>query len=197
MIDSKTPDEILIDLAKNNNEEAFNMLLFRWNGLISMICVRHLKSAKKYGITFQELKNAAQYGIYSSLKYFDKRKSNFKTYLNLVISQAIMRCIKNGEDRFYELSACLSFDDNAYGESPMHLDEIISDPESSVVKWYDDNERFEYFENMDEEILSRKDKTIMYLRASGYTYKEAAKKLKISKANTDFTIKKIKKTMRK
>lgn len=197
MINSKTPDEILIDLAKNNDEEAFNMLLFKWNGVISMLCARNLKSAKKYGITFHELKNAAQYGVYCSLKYFNKSKSNFKTYLNLIVNQAIKKCIKNGEIVFFELSACVSFDENAYDDSLMQLDEVIPDPESSTVEWYINNEQFENFENIDEEDLSKEDKMIMYLKASGYTYKEVAKKLNISKTHTDFILKKIKKTMRK
>lgn len=197
MIDSKTSNEKLIELAKNNNEEAFNMLLFKWNGLISMLCVSHLKNASKFGINFQELKGVAQLSLYDCLKYYDKSKSNFKTYLNLIINQKLIKYIKAYEIRYSELSSCLSLDDNAYENSLMQLDEIVADPESSVVKWYNNNERFDYFENIDEEILSKQDKTIMYLRASGYTYHEAAGKLKMTKAHTDFAMKKIKKIVRK
>ncbi|MCH5171509.1 MAG: hypothetical protein J1F31_01560 [Erysipelotrichales bacterium] len=197
MIDSKTSDEVLIELAKNNSEEAFNMLLFRWNGLITMICVSYFKSARKYGVTFHELKSIAQFSVYNGLRFYDKNKSNFKTYLNLIVSQAIIRCIRISENRYYELSSCLSFDENTYDCSIMRLDEVIPDPESSVVKWYNDIESFEYFNSLDEEVLSKRDKTVMYLRASGYTYHEAATKLKLSKTHTDFTLKKIKKIARK
>lgn len=197
MVNTNTSNDKLIELAKNNNEEAFNMLLFRWNGIITIICVSHLKNASKYGINFQELKGVAQFGLYACLKYYDGSKSKFKTYLNLIINQTISKYIKKHEIHFTELSSCISLDECAYDDSFMKIDEIIDDPDSSIVKWYSENEEFEYFDNLDEEILSKEDKTIMYLRASGYTYHEAADKLKISKSHTDFTLKKIKKISRK
>ena len=197
MIDTKTSNEQLIELSKNNNEEAFSVLLFKWNGLISMLCLNYLKNAAKFGITFQELKSIAQYSVYNSLKYYDKNKSNFKTYLNMIVTQAIIKHIKKSEIRFYELSSCISLDESAYENSLIKFDEIIDDPSTSIVNWYNSNEEFEYFDSIDESILSKEDKTIMYLRASGYTYHEAAKKLKIPKNHTDFTLKKVKKISRK
>ncbi|MCH5180613.1 MAG: hypothetical protein J1F32_05330 [Erysipelotrichales bacterium] len=197
MINNKTANNKLIELAKNNNEEAFNMLLFRWNGVLSMICASYLKSASKFGINFQELKGVAQFSLYNSLKYYDKNKSNFKTYLNLIINQALTKYIKKYEIRYCELLSCLSFDDIVYENSIMQLDEIIGDPESSIVNWYNNNEQFDYFKDLNEEILSKEDKNIIYLKASGYTYHEASEKLKISKTRTDFALKKIKKIMRK
>lgn len=197
MINNKTANNKLIELAKDNNEEAFNMLLFRWNGIISMICVSHLKNASRFGINFQELKGVAQFGLYKCLKYYDKNKSNFKTYLNLTINQTLVKYIKKQEIRYCELSAYLSLDDIVYENSLMQLDEVVADPESSIVKWYNDNEQFDFFNDFDEGVLSKEDKTIMYLKASGYTYHEAAEKLKVSKTRTDFTMKKIKKIIQK
>ena len=197
MINNKTANNKLIELAKDNNEEAFNMLLFRWNGIISMICVSHLKNASRFGINFQELKGVAQFGLYKCLKYYDKNKSNFKTYLNLTINQTLIKYIKKQEIRYCELSAYLSLDDIVYENSLMQLDEVVADPESSIVKWYNDNEQFDFFNDFDEGVLSKEDKTIMYLKASGYTYHEAAEKLKVSKTRTDFTMKKIKKIIQK
>ncbi len=197
MISINTSNDELIELAKHNNEEAFNMLLFKCNGIISMICINYIKRGKKYGITFQELKSVAEYAIFNSLKYFDKTKSNFKTFLNLIINQELAKYVKKIETRFYELSSYLSFEDNVYENSSLEWDEVIGDPGSSIVDWYNTNEKFDYFDGIEEAILSKKDKNIMYLRASGYTYSEAAKKLNTSKSHADFTIKKIKKIVLK
>lgn len=196
MINHKTTDEVLIKLVKKNDEEAFNMLLFRWNNLLSLLCVEYARMGKQYGVTFQELKNVAEFSFYNSLKFYDSSKSNLKTYLNLVVKQALYKYVKASEERFIELSQYVNLDNFSFDTHTI-IENIIPDINSSVVNWCVFNDEFESFDQMDEEIISQKDKHLLYLRAAGYSYDESTKLLKTTKSRAGFTLKKIRNVVKK
>lgn len=196
MINHKTSDEVLMKLVKKNNEEAFNMLLFRWDNLLNMLCVEFAKMGRPYGVTFQELKNVAEFSFYNCLKYFNKSKANFKTYLNMVIKQALYKYVKASAQRYMELSQYISLDDFSF-DTHSTMENSIADKHSSVVDWCVVNDEFENFLNLDDEVISQRDKHLLYLRAAGYSYEESTKIMNISKSQAGFTLKKIRSVAKK
>ena len=108
---SNLSDDELIELIKQNDNEAFNMLLFRYRNLITIVCFSYVKSAKMCGIDITELKSIACICIYKNLKYYVKEKSSIKTLFfpkntnniknySYICSQITKRC--NLNERYHQ-----------------------------------------------------------------------------------------------
>jgi len=183
----------LIVLAKQGNEEAMNMLLFKYDAFLNLLCISYLKNQRHLGIEFAELKNIARISMFASLKYYDCEKSDLRTFLNLTISQDIRKYIASCVRRYAQMKASIFFEDNPYSDDNMTYEEIISDENTSVKKWQDNKDRFETFCEMEGKYISKKEKDIMLLRAIGYRHGEIVEKLNITKSKADLAVKKIRK----
>lgn len=190
---SNFSDDELIELIKQNDNEAFNMLLFRYKNLITIVCFSYAKSAKMCGIDLTELKSIACICIYKNLKYYVKEKSSIKTFLNMVINQGLTKFVSEAIEHYRLLETYINLDENVFEDSSLKYEEVIPDHDTSITKWIENNERFDSFNEIDEEYLSKKDKMVLMLKASGYTYAEIADKLNIAVTQPDVSIKKIKK----
>lgn len=185
-------EQKLIILAKQGNEEAMNMLLFKYDTFLNLLCITYLKNQKYLRIEFAELKNIARISMFTSLKYYDYTKSDLRTFLNLTITQDIRKYIASCVKRYTQMKASIFFEDNPYSDDSITYEEIISDESTSVKKWQDDNEQFEKFCEIEEKYISKREKDIMLLRASGYRHGEIVEKLNITKSNADSAIRKMK-----
>ncbi|MCI6358262.1 MAG: hypothetical protein MR766_06560 [Erysipelotrichaceae bacterium] len=190
---SNLSDDELIELIKQNDNEAFNMLLFRYRNLITIVCFSYVKSAKMCGIDITELKSIACICIYKNLKYYVKEKSSIKTFLNMVINQGLTKFVSEAIEHYRLLETYINLDENVFEDSSLKYEEVIPDHDTSITNWIDNNERFDSFNEIDEEYLSKKEKMVLLLKAVGYTYAEIADKLNIAITQPDVSIKKIKK----
>ncbi len=186
-------EQNLINLAKQGDEEAMNMLLFKYDAFLNLLCVSYLKNQRYLKIEFAELKNIARISMFTSLKYYDQTKSDLRTFLNLTISQDIRRYIAGCVKRYTQMKASIFFEDNPYSDDNMTYEEIISDENTSVKKWKDNKDKFETFCEMEGKYISKKEKDIMLLRAGGYRHGEIVDKLNITKSKADLAVKKVRK----
>ena len=121
---SNFSDDELIELIKQNDNEAFNMLLFRYKNLITIVCFSYAKSAKMCGIDLTELKSIACICIYKNLKYYVKEKSSIKTFLNMVINQGLTKFVSEAIEHYRLLETYINLDENVFEDRKIALRRI-------------------------------------------------------------------------
>ena len=111
----------------------------------------------------------------------------------MVINQGLTKFVSEAIEHYRLLETYINLDENVFEDSSLKYEEVIPDHDTSITNWIDNNERFDSFNEIDEEYLSKKEKMVLLLKAVGYTYAEIADKLNIAITQPDVSIKKIKK----
>lgn len=190
-IDKNTTSEKLIKLASEGNEEALNMLLFRYNGLLTLICLNVLTKTRDVSVSLHDLMSTATIGLNRSLKYYDKNKSSVKTYINLVVKQELSKYIADLRRKIEYLEFSLNLDEPVFEEGDVFYHDLIEDKYSSIKDKCMQDEEFETFYETDDGYLSQKEKDAILLKAAGFTHKEIAKKMKTKETINDVALRKV------
>lgn len=189
-----TSDQELVKLAQSGDKEAVDKLLEKYDTLLTTICLNHMTKCCAYGIEFLEVKNIARIALFSFLRYYDADRSKFRTFVSLVVNQEVKKYILAYNYRQQEIKQWLFLDDHPFDdENDVTNDDFIAGENTSLSEWYEINEKFEQFNDIDEHYLSKTEKDALMLKAAGYKYSEIAEIIKNKDSVVDIAIKKLRK----
>lgn len=194
---NKNDNQDLIKRAQKGDEEAVNMLLFKYDSFLTMLCYICIKKQKNICIEFSELKHIARIALFVGLKTYDYTKSTFKTFMSVIVCREINKYIMEYTKRNNELKKYIYFEDSPYNQESFSYEDLISGNDDSVTKWYENNEDFDAFCDVDEKYFSKQEKEIIMLKSAGYSHLEISRLLNISNKTSDRAIKKMKKMSNK
>ena len=190
-------DEKLIENIKQEDQNALNCLIERYNEVVSM-------KANKFfmvGAEREDMVQEGMIGLYKAVKSFNTEKQNsFKTFANMCIERQLITAVKNSNrQKHIPLNSSISlnaaaYDDNEDMDKLDVLDvKVLNDPSDIIA----DREYFQSIENKIKENLSEFELQVLYEYEKGKTYAAIAEKLNAKIKSVDTAIQRIRKKANK
>lgn len=191
------PDDELVMLAREKNEEALEILLDRYKELVNM-------KVSKYFIIGAEREDIVQeglIGLYKAIKNFELDKQNsFKSFANLCIERQLITAIKtSNRQKHIPLNSSVSLNttvfDNDDDTSLMELfnSKTAEDPLDTITK----KEYYKIIGDKIDENLSDFEKKVLARFAAGDSYVKIAERLEAPVKSVDNAIQRIRKKANK
>lgn len=186
----------LLYLARQRNEEAFNMLLQLYNPLFCALYGRIHKANDTF--RFDDAMQAAAIGLYHAVYYFrEDQNMAFHNFVSLCASREMKawrrREISSG---YIDNKPILSLDYELRDAEGIYFHDTVSDPgrhdveaivrsrveQESIFRTYDPRRTPEGM--------------VLYLRQQGFSYREIARRLGITEKNVDNLYQKVKRKLK-
>ena len=171
---STLSDDVLAELSKDGNDNAFNELALRYLGKI-----RHI--ARKYSAQGYELNDFVQEGLMALMyacKAFDKDGGRaFGSFVSLVVERRFITIIRSSQSKKAVPESALVQIDSVSDE----LTGYVASPEEQLVY----KEQLDQVLNRLHALLSAREYEVLMLFASGLSYSKISNKLNISEKSVD------------
>ena len=174
-------DYELLDLIYENNEEARELLLNKYQPIIIDTAKKYYKTNKYHGIELEDLIQEGNYAIFKAIeKYKIDKDIKFYTYVTACIKKNIQTFCRKTNKRNYEvLNKAFSYEVCEPTTMQPYKNIITTETEKDPlnVVLFDD-----YYQKLNQLRLDLdKDTSAVFeLRCNGFSYKEIAKLLDIS-----------------
>ena len=190
-------DEKLIENIKNEDQNAFNCLVERYNDLVNM-------KARKFfmaGAEKDDMVQEGMIGLYKAVKsYVPQKQNSFKTFANMCIERQLITAVKNSNrQKHIPLNSSVSLNASAYDDNE-DVDRIdilniktLNDPSDIIANQ-------EYFKDIQEKIkenLSEFELMVLNEYEKGKSYAAIAEKLNAKTKSVDTAIQRIRKKANK
>ena len=190
-------DEKLIENIKNEDQNAFNCLVERYNDLVNM------KASKFFmaGAETDDMVQEGMIGLYKAVKsYVPQKQNSFKTFANMCIERQLITAVKNSNrQKHIPLNSSVSLNASAYDDNE-DVDRIdilniktLNDPSDIIANQ-------EYFKDIQEKIkenLSEFELMVLNEYEKGKSYAAIAEKLNAKTKSVDTAIQRIRKKANK
>ena len=178
-------DEELVALCKSGDEEAYSALIGRW-----LFAVRSRASIyDKSGIDFEDLVQEGFIGLMNAVKAYDNDfGASFSTFAFLCIDRKILDAVKKSLGKKQIPKHALVFlEDNFDLESDKSVN-----PESVIIS----QENIAILKQRIAEKLSDREREVLNLYLSGYSYQGIAEKLKCTLKSVDNAMQRLRKKLK-
>ena len=181
---SELPDDDLVGLSKNSNEDAFRELVLRYLYLIRSVALNYRGS----GLEPDDLIQEGLLGLLSAVKTCDDSKGTFKAYAGVCVKNKILSAVRFAlSDKNKILNDSVLFDD----ESGLPAD-YFSEPEAVVLS----KESAERLKAAIRENLTELEQNVLSLYLLGYSYAEISKRLSIDEKACDNAMQRVRRKLR-
>lgn len=171
---STLSDDVLAELSKDGNDNAFNELVLRYLGMI-----RHI--ARKYSARGYELNDFVQEGLlallYACRSYDKSGGRTFGSFVSLVVERRFISIIRSSQSQKAVPDSALVQIDSVSEE----LTGTVGSPEEQLVV----KEQLNQVLNRLSALLSAREYEVLMLFASGLSYSKISQKLNISEKSVD------------
>ena len=108
-------DEKLIENIKNEDQNAFNCLVERYNDLVNMKASKFFMAGAEKDDMVQE----GMIGLYKAVKsYVPQKQNSFKTFANMCIERQLITAVKNSNrQKHIPLNSSVSLNASAYDDN--------------------------------------------------------------------------------
>ncbi len=190
-------DEKLIENIKNEDQNAFNCLVERYNDLVNMKASKFFMAGAEKDDMVQE----GMIGLYKAVKsYVPQKQNSFKTFANMCIERQLITAVKNSNrQKHIPLNSSVSLNASAYDDNE-DVDRIdilniktLNDPSDIIANQ-------EYFKDIQEKIkenLSEFELMVLNEYEKGKSYAAIAEKLNAKTKSVDTAIQRIRKKANK
>ena len=190
-------DEKLIENIKNEDQNAFNCLVERYNDLVNMKASKFFMAGAEKDDMVQE----GMIGLYKAVKsYVPQKQNSFKTFANMCIERQLITAIKRyNRQKHIPLNSSVSLNASAYDDNE-DVDRIdilniktLNDPSDIIANQ-------EYFKDIQEKIkenLSEFELMVLNEYEKGKSYAAIAEKLNAKTKSVDTAIQRIRKKANK
>ena len=190
-------DEKLIENIKNEDQNAFNCLVERYNDLVNMKASKFFMAGAEKDDMVQE----GMIGLYKAVKsYVPQKQNSFKTFANMCIERQLITAVKNSNrQKHIPLNSSVSLNASAYDDNE-DVDRIdilniktLNDPSDIIANQ-------EYFKDIQEKIkenLSEFELIVLNEYEKGKSYAAIAEKLNAKTKSVDTAIQRIRKKANK
>ena len=190
-------DEKLIENIKNEDQNAFNCLVERYNDLVNMKASKFFMAGAEKDDMVQE----GMIGLYKAVKsYVPQKQNSFKTFANMCIERQLITAVKNSNrQKHIPLNSSVSLNASAYDDNE-DVDRIdilniktLNDPSDIIANQ-------EYFKDIQEKIkenLSEFELMVLNEYEKGKSYAAIAEKLNAKTKSVDRALQRIRKKSNK
>ncbi len=180
----------LLELIKENNEEALENLIEKYRSTIIGILLKYKKDAYLIGLDIKDLYQEGLIGLFEAIKTYDEQKdASFKTYANLVIDRKLLDLIKaNKRLKHFTLNNAVSLDSLLDEEDDRNLYDKLETDESTPISKLIDEEDNELLKSS----LTDFELKVYILKIEGKNNKEIASILDKNLRSVENTIQRIK-----
>lgn len=186
-------DEELIELYKENNEDAKDLLFQKYNYIIDIIINKYKKAIYALGIDITEVRQDAMLSFSNALvKYVDTKNTSLPTFITVLVERKIQNCIRSADtikNRLNKESYSLEYN---YADYNRTLEDYIGSNDNNPLSQL---EKKEYYRELQEKIdanLSSFEKDVYKLKLNGFEYLDIAKILNKEPKQIDNTIQRVK-----
>lgn len=188
------PDEEVVKLIKNGDDEAFTYLCEKYKDVINIKVAKYYIIGAERDDTVQE----GMIGLFKAIKNYDETKQNsFKTFANICIERQLITAIKSSNRQKHQpLNSYLSLNNSAYDNDDNDEELIntfdsktIEDPLDTIMK----KEYIAHIESTIDKTLSGFEKQVLNRYIKGESYVDIASKLDAPVKSVDNAIQRIRK----
>ncbi len=168
-------DDELILYIRQNNEEALNMLLFRYRDIRDILIWETLKKNRYCGLEFDDLKQTAYEATLLVAETYDPKKSCLFSYWKLIVARELQTFLKkhNGLSASL-LNTAYSFDGLDEFERNYCFSQSTEVSEYSLTDSINQDESMVRLAEAVDHGLTPQEKAVMAYRMLGYSYEEIA-----------------------
>ena len=188
------PDEEVVKLIKNGDDEAFTYLCEKYKDVINIKVAKYYIIGAERDDTVQE----GMIGLFKAIKNYDETKQNsFKTFANICVERQLITAIKSSNRQKHQpLNSYLSLNNSAYDNDDNDEELIntfdsktIEDPLDTIMK----KEYIAHIESTIDKTLSGFEKQVLNRYIKGESYVDIASKLDAPVKSVDNAIQRIRK----
>ncbi len=193
-----TNDNELIMLYREEDEDAKNILFYKYRFIIDILIKKHLKYLTSLNIDYQEIYSECTVGFSDGLRSYQEDKSaSLATFITLCIERRLGNIIrKYNRDKYKALQDTFSLD-YIYSEKDTRLMDLLSDDyEHDPLKNITEQEGYLELVNSIKDKLTEKEYEVFVLMVRGLSYIEIAKILNNTPKQIDNTIQRVKSKIR-
>lgn len=183
-------DYELMYYVNENNDDARNIIIKKYEPLINSLATRMIKSCQYLGLEKSDLIQEGMIGLNHAMGYFNEQKDiTFYTYAKTCIERKLISAIVSAKRlKHKNLNESISFDADEDGTMDFLLKDESSNPEKIVVNEEINNEKIELVKNK----LTDFENQVFDLMLSYFNYKEIAEMLDKEPKQIDNAIQRIK-----
>ncbi len=192
------PDEELINLLNENNEDAADILYKKYGYIVNVIYNKYKRSAYALSIDLKELKQEALLGFSNALATYNSSKSaSLPTYISLCVERKITSYIRKADTTKSKLmKEAYSLDTQFEDEDNLSLLDVIGDYKNEPERNLEQKEHIKYIQRKIDELLSPSEKEVYELMLNDINYITIADILHKTPKQIDNTIQRIRKKLR-
>ncbi len=182
------PDNELVNLVCERNEEARNLLYDKYKYIVDIIYNKYLKSAYALSVDLNELRQEALLGFSDALVNYNQDKAaSLPTFISLCVERRINNYVKKADTLKYRMLK------DAYSlDAPMSenstLKEFIGDDSKDPQKTLEAEENLSNLKKQIDNLLSPHEKEVYELLINGFSYDDICTILKISQKQVYNTV---------
>jgi len=189
-----TNDYELIMLYHEEDENAKNILFYKYKFIIDILIKKYQKNLVNLCIDYQEIYSECNVGFSDALKCYQPDKdAGLPTFITLCIERRITNIIrKYSRDKYKEIQNTYSLD-FMYDDNDVKLMDVISDDfENDPLKSMTESEEYNELIKKIKEKLTKKEYDVFVLMANGLNYIEISKILENTPKQVDNTMQRVK-----
>lgn len=120
-------DTELLELIKENDENALETLIERYRTIINVVISRYKVEAKSIGLDIKDLYQEGLIGLFEAIKSYDEfKEAGFKTYATIVVERKILDLVKtNKRLKHFNLNNAISLDSLLDEEDDRNLYDLL------------------------------------------------------------------------
>ncbi len=194
----KTNDYELLMLYREDDEQAKNLLYYKYKFIIDILIHKYRPGLVSLNIDYQEIYSECSVGFSDALKnYHDNKEASLPTFITLCVERKLKGILrKYNRDKYKEINDTYSLD-FAYRESDNNLIDTISDEcEHDPFKNSIDAENYTDLLNAIKENLTKREYDVFILMENDLNYLEIAKILNKTPKQIDNAMQRIKTKVR-
>jgi len=194
-----TNDYELIMLYHEEDENAKNILFYKYKFIIDILIKKYQKYFVNLNIDSQEIYSECTVGFSDALKSYNQDKdAGLPTFITLCIERRLRNIIKKyNREKYKGLQETYSLD-FIYDDKEVSLIDMISDDyEHDPLKNMTEEEEYIELINNIKEKLTKREYDVFVLMSNGLSYIEISKILNNTPKQTDNTIQRVKNKIKK
>lgn len=175
------PDDQIVDLLRDNSEEAKEYLYEKYKYIVDIIVNKYKGSAYILSVDMSELKQEALLGFSDALVcYRDDTKASLPTFISLCVERRVRNYIRN-EDTYKAKMIREAYSlDYTYDEEGSTLKDIIPDSGFDPSVNVEEQEEMKRIKFEINDTLSDNEREVYELLINGFGYDEIASILKLT-----------------
>ncbi len=202
--DEKTPDEALIRRIRKGDEDATELLMERYKGLVR----GKARFLHMMGGDSEDMIQEGMIGLYKAIRDYDEEKqASFSTFANLCVTRQLYTAVEGANRKKHlPLNTALSLNATAQsgeekdGGHPARLDLMRagtgSEPETALIERESEKERLRYLEESIRTTLSPMEKKVLQYYLAGESYTSISEKIGRSRKSVDNAMQRIRVKLR-